>query len=267
MQAAPLMRPSIGVCFDAAFGQSIEDLVALSLLFALDNRNECRVVALATTLENLDSAGLLNAYNRAYGGRPMPVGMPYEKKPVETPAILKAAVEGLDTGVKSFKDTAEPPNFLRNALTAQHDGNAVIISLGPNTNLRGLLHLYAAKPWVESKVLFLMQTTPAKPEGWPSPCNAVSSADCEGVSIDLKPESFAWPDTPWADKHPLAKALVLHGSKPIHPASSLAVLATVRPKEFTFPLSAEQKAAAQKLIAEFVPAKPIPRQRRRFGAA
>ncbi len=263
MQFGPFGKPSLGVCFDAAFGERIEDIVALALLYALDNRNECRVVCLSTTLENLDSAGLLNAFNRVYGGRPMPVGMPYEKKPVPTPALLQAAVAGLDTGVQSFKDTAEPHNLLRNSLTAQHDGNAAIISLGPQRNMHDLLHLYAAKPWVQSKVLFLMQSKADVPKDWPSPTNAPAAADAEGLQLSLKPEAFAWPDTPWADKHPLARALAFNAGKPINPLPALCVLATVRAKDFAFPLSAEKKAEAKKIIEDFVPAKPIPRAPRR----
>lgn len=263
MQFGPFGKPSLGVCFDAAFGENIEDVVALALLYALDNRNECRVVSLSTTLENLDSAGLMNSFNRVYGGRPMPVGMPYEKKPVPTPPLLKAMVDGLDTGVQSFKDTAEPHNLLRNTLTAQHDGNATILSLGSQKNLYDLLHLYAAKPWVQSKVLFLMQVKPDVPKDWPSPTNTPTAADAEGVVLDLKPEAFAWENSPWTDKHPLAKALAFNAGKPINPLPALAVLATVRAKDFSFPLSAEKKAEAKKIIEEFVPAKPIPRAPRR----
>jgi hypothetical protein len=263
MQAAPIAKPPIGVCFDAAFGSDIESLVALALLFALDNRNECRVVCLSTTLENLDSAGLMQSFNRAYGGRPAPVGMVYEQKPVPSSEILKAAVAGLDTGVKSHKDTAEPHNLIRNALTAQHDGNAIIVSHGPNRNLHDLVHLYAAKPWINSKVLFLMQSHAEVPKDWPAPTNAPGAADCEGWSIELKPESFVWPNTPWADQHPIAKALAIHGNKPVQPAAPLAVLASIRAKDFSLPLSAEEKAEAKKVIEELVVAKPIPRAPRR----
>lgn len=263
MQFGPFGKPSLGVCFDAAFGEKIEDLVALALLFALDNRNECRVVCLSTTLENLDSAGLLNAFNRVYGGRPMPIGMPYEQKPVPTPPLLKAAVEGLETGVTSFKDTAEPHNLIRNALTAQHDGNCALLSFGPQKNLHDLLHLYAAKPWVQSKLQFLMQAKPDVPKDWPTPTNAPTAADAEGLTLSLKPEAFAWENSPWTDKHPLAKALALNGAQALNPLPALAVLATVRPKDFRLPLSSEKKAEAKKVIEELVPAKPIPRAPRR----
>ncbi len=265
MQAAPLGRPPLGICFDADFGESIEGLIALAVLYALDNRNECRVVCISTTLESLESAGLMQAFNRAYGGRPFPVGMPFGKKPVAPSPILAAAVKDLDTGVKSFKDTAEPHNLLRNALTAQHDGNAAIVSVGPKTNLHELLHLYAAKPWIESKVRFLMQTKADVPEGWPAPANAVTPADAEGITLHFTPEAFAWPDTPWMDKHPIARALAVQGTKAIGAAAALAVLAAVRPNEFGLPLAADKKAAAKKLIEELAAAKPIPRAPRRRG--
>jgi hypothetical protein len=265
MQAAPLGRPPIGISFDADFGENIEGLIALAVLYALDNRNECRVISLSTTLENLDSAKLLQAFNRVYGGRPSPIGMPYGQKPVETPPILRAAVEGLETTVSSFKDTAEPHNLLRNALTAQHDGNAAIVSVGPKRNLHDLLHLYAAKPWVESKVRFVMQSKADLPEGWPSPASAVTAADSEGIVLEFAPEAFAWPDTPWMDKHPIAKALQAQGNKPIGAGPALAVLAAVRPNEFGLPLVAEKKAAAKKLIEEMAAAKPIARAPRRRG--
>jgi hypothetical protein len=264
MQAAPIALPPIGILFDADFGEKLEDLVALSLLYALDNRNECRVVCLSTTIENTDSAGLLAAYLQIYGGRPMPVGMPHFDKPVPSSTLLAAAVKGLNLPVKSWKDTAEPPNMLRNALTAQHDGNATIVSLGNHSNLNGLLHLYAARPWVESKVREVWQVRKDLPEGWPSPAKTLSPGDSEGWQIELNPDSFSlWEGTPWHGQHPLAKALVHAQTDKINPAPSLAVLCAVRPKEFTSPLTAEMKTAAKKLIEEFVAAKPIPRAPRR----
>ncbi|GAB4359255.1 MAG: hypothetical protein OHK0021_03460 [Bryobacter sp.] len=264
MQAAPIAKPSIGICFDADFGANLEAMVALSLLYGLDNRNECRVVCLSTTLENVTSAGLMAEYLRVYGGRPIPVGMPYEKKPVDTPPLLAAAVDGLELPVKSWKDTAEPPNILRNALTAQHDGNAAIVSLGPRTNLHGLLHLYAAKPWVETKVREVRQVKTDLPEGWPGKGIEVAESDAAGWWIELSPEAFAlWEGTPWAGKHPLAKALAFAKTTRVAPAMCLAVLGAVRTEEFASPLSEEKKLAAKKLIEELVLAKPIPRAPRR----
>jgi hypothetical protein len=200
MQAPGAMRPPLGVHFDAPFGDNLDDLLALSLLYSLDNRNECRVIGLSTSKDCLTSAGLYEVYQKLYGSRPTAIGMAGGKGRTEAGPLLKVASEGQAITVKSVLDTAEPHGLIRNLLTAQHDGNAVIIATGPTDNLRDLLRLETARPVVAAKVrtLYLVGAEAKPVVDWPSPVVVVEAP--VGLSYRPKAADFAW-----NEKHPAAQ--------------------------------------------------------------
>ena len=254
MQAPGGMRPPLGVLFDAPFGDTLDDLVALSLLYNLDSKNECRVACMTTAKDNLLSAGLYEVYQKLYGGRPTAIGMATGKVRGETSGVLKAAMEGQTTGVRSVLDTAEPHGLMRNLLTAYHDGNAVIICTGPTDHLKELLRLPTARPVVAAKVkmLYLAGEKQEPVADWPSPVTVIGSEQTKGLTYRPKVEDFAW-----TEKHPVAQALKANPSATLNLAGAVAVLQAVRGKDV---------AGVDALLAELVGAKPAPRQRPRFGA-
>ncbi len=246
------MRPPVGVHFDAAFGENLDDLLALSLLYSLDNRNECRVIGMTTSKDNLQSAGLFEVYQKLYGGRPTAIGMETGKVRTETGPMLKAAAEGQATTVKSVLDTSEPHGLIRNLLTANHDGNAVIICTGPTDNLRDLMKLQTARPVVAAKVktLYLVGDEAKPVADWPTPVVTVTVPG--GLSYAAKAADFSW-----NEKHPAAQVLTLMPEAKLNRAAMVAVLQAVRGKDFVI---------TDAVLAELVAAKPIPRQRMRgFG--
>jgi hypothetical protein len=242
----------MGVLFDAPFGDRLDELVALSLLYNLDSKNECRVASMSTTKNNLASAGLYEVYQKIYGGRPAAVGMSTRKQGSETAKLLSAAVEGQPITVKSYLDTAEPHGLMRNQLAAYHDGNAVIICTGPTDNLRDLLKLATAKPLITAKVkmLYLVGELAKPVEDWPTPVTVVGPEQTKGLTYRPKADDFAWNET-----HPVALALKAEPDAPLNLAASVAVLMAVRGKDVT---------GYDKLLAELTTAKPAPRQRPRF---
>lgn len=251
----------MGVLFDAAFGDTLDDLLSLCLLYGLDNKNECRVASLSTSKDCVGSAGLLDVIHKIYGGRPAPIGMETGRVRADESSLLKAALEGQPVVVKSVIDTAEPHNLMRNALTAQYDGTATLICTGPTDNLAALLKLPGAKPVVAAKVkmLYLVGEDPKPVADWPTPVTLVTAAMALELTYLPKAADFVW-----NEKHPLAQALAVAGGAKVNRAGMLAVLLAVRGKDFQLPLAAGQAAAADKLCAELVVAKPIPRQRPRF---
>lgn len=242
------MRLPMGVVFDAPFGDSLDDLLALSLLYVLDTRNECRVAAMTTTKPNLGSAGLYEVYQKLYGGRPMAIGMCTSGQGKETGALLAAAVEGQAISVKSEIDTAEPHGLIRNVLQAYHDGNAAILSTGPGGNLKDLLALPTALPVVKSKVKVLYAAD--APTNWPTPVVKVTEEMGAGLSYKPKAEDFAW-----AEKHPVALALAKEPNAKLNRAAMVTVLKVVRGAEFQ---------VTDAVLQELLGAKPAPRQRMRF---
>lgn len=256
MQFPGGFKPPHGIVFDAAFGDNLDDLAALTLLMGLDAKNECRAISLSTTKENLGSAGLFEVFQKLYGGRPVAVGMAVNGHGKATTPILDAALAGQTVSVQSVLDTAEPHGNIRNALTGQPDGNVSIIATGPMDNLQALLHLYKAKPWIESKVkaLYLAGGATKAPEGWPGKVVVVPQIDAE-----LMPGADALvPGFSWNEKHPFAQALKVGGAK-YSTGAVAAVLAAVRPNAFS--LDKMNVEEARKVLTEVLPAKPAPRMR------
>jgi hypothetical protein len=240
----------MGVVFDAPFGDNLDDLLALSLLYLLDSKNECRVASLTTSKENLASAGLYEVFQKLYGGRPTAIGMSTSGGRKQTGALLGAAVEGQAISVKSKIDTAEPHGLMRNVLQGYHDGNAAILSTGTGDNLKDLLALPTALPVVKSKVKVLYAAD--APNGWPTPVVKLTEEMGAGLTYRPKVEDFAW-----TEKHPVALALAKEPEAKLNRAAMVAVLKLVRGAEF---------AVTDAVLQELVGAKPAPRQRMRgFG--
>jgi hypothetical protein len=247
------MRPPMGVLFDAPFGDSLDDLVALSLLYNLDSKNECRVACMTTSKDNLLSAGLYEVYQKIYGGRPAAIGMSASKARGESSSVLKAAMDGQATGVRSVLDTADPHGLMRNMLTAYHDGNAVILCTGTTEHLKDLLQLKTAREVVAAKVkmLYLAGEKQEPVADWPSPVTVIGAEQTKGLTYRPKVEDFAW-----NEKHPVALALKANPDASLNLAGAVAVLQAVRGKDVT---------GVDALLSELVGAKPAPRQRPRFG--
>ena len=245
-------KPSVGVLYDGALGYRMDAALGLAVLYGLDAKNECRVVSLSVPTNNLHAAGFTELLGRFYAGavsgsfgavgRTLPVGMA-TGKPVEDSPVLKVVLANpaYAHGINHLNDTADPRAMLRNALTAQHDLNAVFVLAGPATNLAALLDLPGAKPWIADKVrlLALVPDTSDLPAfkkvltEWPSPMVVVSDGGTfPGAAIE---KDFAW-----SQAHPVVDAYRASQTMPYDaPAAAMAaVLAAVRPESGWFQYSA-----------------------------
>jgi hypothetical protein len=315
MQFSGNFRPPTGVLYDADFGRGAGQALALCLLYGLDGKNECRVVSISVTKPVLASAGAAEIFSRFYAGavsgafgavgRNLPTGMiTGAGDPTETP-ILKAILQkknaegkpAYEHGLKTVNDTAEPAALLRNALTAQHDQNCVVVLNGPAANLAQLLALSGAKAWIERKAKFLViaggagfssDLAAARKvlDEWPGPIvfvNADAAVPYPGASIET--------DFAWAPSHPLVDAYRAAGTMPYDTTSTemAAVLYAVRGEkeklyavsdaggltlsddgsakltagagkhQVLLPPTAEQRERIVKTVVELVSAKPVPR--------
>jgi hypothetical protein len=244
-------KPPLGILFDTDFGETIDSFIALSILYALDNKNECRIISLSTSKPSLHSAAAMESFTKAYAARPMPIGM-LEKGPnaADTPLISAVvANKAYETTISKLNDTAISAALIRNALTSQYDQNCKMVLAGPATNLLDTLALLDNKTWAKSKAQSLVTTSndPKLASEWPAPIERVGSPlPYPAANLEKALE--------WSPNHPLRDAAAAwKGDLPTERAQ--AVLKAVRPN-----LALDAYVAA---ITELLSTKPVPRQRPR----
>lgn len=273
MQFQGQTPPSVGIIFDSGLGNSIDEALALALLYGLDGKNELRILALSVSKPNLKSAAFCEAIARFYGGassgafgamgRTLPVGLADEGKlPEDTPMlIVPLAKRGEDGkpiyghGIEKLSDTGEVRAVLRNAIVAQADQSCVVVLTGPATNLARLLDLPGVKDAIAKKVRFLSVAGGAYPNGgpqfnfktdvaaakklfaeWPSPI--VAAGDEIGTALPY-PASSIEKDFAWTPAHPVVDAYRAFKPMPYDaPTTAMAaVLYAVRSQANYFKLS------------------------------
>jgi hypothetical protein len=273
MQPQGEEKPPVGIIFDCGLGASIDEVLALALLYGLDSKSEARVISLSVSKPNLKAAALCEAIARFYGGassgafgavgRTMPVGLADEgKSPEDTPMLTvplsRRNGEGAPLyshGIEKLTDTAEVRALIRNALTQQHDQNCVVVLTGPATNLARTLNLPGVKDLIARKAQFLSVAGGAYPDGppqfniradiaaarklfaeWPTPI--VATGDEIGASL-LFPASSIEKDFAWSPAHPVVDAYRAYKPMPYDaPTCAMAALLyAIRPQEGYFKLS------------------------------
>jgi inosine-uridine nucleoside N-ribohydrolase len=266
-------KPPVGIIFDSDMGNSIDDALALALLYGFDGKNEARVVSVSVSKSNLKAAAFCEAIGRFYAGpvsgafgafaRTLPVGLATDGKmsedtPMLTVPLSKQNAEGAPVyghGIHQLNDTAEVAALIRNAFTSQYDQNCIVVLAGPATNLVKALDLPGAKDLIARKVRFLSVVAGAYPDGppefnlktdlaaakklfteWPTPI--VASGHEIGEAL-LFPASSIEKDFAWSAAHPVVDAYRAYKPMPYDAQTwdMSAVLYAVRPQEGYFKLS------------------------------
>jgi hypothetical protein len=268
-----LGKPSIGVVFDCAMGSSIDDALALGMLFGLQGKSECRVVSVSVTKCNLKAAAFADALVRFYTGPPGPFGAQMAigmattgLMPEDTP-MLDAPLARMDPqgkplygrGIVKMNDTADTSALIRNALSAQFDDNALVVMTGPATNLAKLLDLAGARELIARKVRLLAVDAgdfaggadphPADPHiksdiasarklfaEWPTPIVAAGAE--VGAALPF-PSASLEKEFSWSPNHPVVDAYRAWHAPPFDAPSGAMVagLYAVRPGAGYFKLS------------------------------
>jgi len=271
MQRGPGTAP-VGIVFDCDLGNQIDDVLALALLYGLDGKGECRVVATTVSKPNLKSAALSEVIGRFYAGevsaafnatgRTLPVGLASAGSHGEDTPMLsvlgKRTPEGKPAyshGIERIADTADPVDVLRNALSAQQPANAIVVLTGPASNLAALLKFPYAASLITERARLLVVAAGAYPEGkaeegiladipaarklfaeWPGPIVAVGSEVGDAVPF---PAAAIEKDFAWSEAHPVADAYRAYRPMPYDASSTAmaAVFYAVRAKDNSFRLS------------------------------
>lgn len=275
MQFPGMGKPPLGVIFDCDMGNRIDTALALSLLYGLDGKNECRVICVATSVNNLKSAALCETMGRFYSGavaggggfpsfgRSLPVGMSVEGKVQPETPIMAAVLDRKNPdgtplypqSIHKLTDTAETPALIRNAFTSQQDQNCVVVLAGPATNLAQVLSLPDTKDWITRKSRYLVVSAGAFPEGpaeahiranipaakklfeeWPGKIIAAGSEVGDHLQF---PSASVEKDFAWSKAHPIVDAYRAYKTMPYDAPTwdMAAVLHAVRPTQGLFKLS------------------------------
>jgi hypothetical protein len=289
MQIFGMGKPSVGVVYDASFGDGIDSALALALLYGLQGKNESRVISVSVSRNSLNSAIFASILVRFYTGEPSPfmgiapIGLTLAGKAAEDTPMLAAVVgkESYPRDIKQMNDTADPVATIRNALSAQYDQNAIVVLAGPATNLAGVLALPGASQLIKAKVRHLVIAGGAPFEsdapaakavltGWPGTIVMVGAGVGNAIPF---PAASIEKDFAWSDKHPLVEAW--HVCRPEGgdaPAPALAAaLYAVRPDKQYFQMSdgggkprtliadPAKKEAVQQAYSELASTKPVGR--------
>jgi hypothetical protein len=291
MQSPPLNLPPAGVLFDAPLGDRPEDLLALTLLYALDAKDEIRAAALSVSKSNLRAAQFCESLARfLQGGTPflrLPVGLTSDDHARQDSPMFDPVLQARDGedeprypfSIRGLNDTADNVPLLRNALTAYHNGNAIVVCTGRATNLAKLLALPGARGIAAEKARLLVLTSAAASDAealaavrkhWPTPI--VMAGEALDRELTISHEALA-SKIAWTKNHPVLAAWQASGGRPASGAALAAVFHAARPKSEDLTLgpadgnirplqlTAGSAARLTEALLELLAFQPVPRRR------
>ncbi len=142
------MAQPVKLIFDTDMGNDVDDALALALVFALENRGECELLAVSITKDHEEVAPYVDALNTFYGRSDVPIGI---LKDGATPEASRFTGVTLETSSDADGSLVYPHDLrlgdpvrdatdvLREALADQPDQSVVIVQVGFSTNLARLL--------------------------------------------------------------------------------------------------------------------------------
>ena len=138
-------RP-VPLVFDTDLGNDVDDAMALSVIHALESREECRLLAVTLTKDNPYCAAFVDLYNTFYGRGDVPIGAVRDGATPEDYKYIRPVATAEDNGqlrypydLLSGRDAPEAVGLLRKVLAGQPDRSVVVVQVGFSTNLARLL--------------------------------------------------------------------------------------------------------------------------------
>lgn len=278
----------VKLIFDTDVGNDIDDVLAISVIHALQSRGECELLGVTITKPDELAGPFVDALNKFYSRPGIPIG--YTRSGLANgPSKYLPLAEAKDGGalryphaLKRSSDAPEATALLRKILSRQPDGSVVLVQVGFFSNLAALLNTVAddasplsGRELVEKKVKLLsvmagnfktnrhdleynvVQHLPAAIQlarDWPT---AIVWSGWEvGVAV-LYPSASIERDFAYVPHHPAAEAYRLYSPPPYEsPMWDLtSVLYAVRPDRAYFGLSPRGRVTVEADgYTRFVPA-------------
>ncbi len=137
---------AVRLIFDTDLGNDVDDAMALAMIHALQSRNECRLLAVTLTKDNVYAARFVELMNTFYGRPNIPIGMVRGGSRPEEGKYIRRVAEAQNNGqlryphrIRTREDVPEATYILRQVLAAEPDHSIVIVQVGYSTNLARLL--------------------------------------------------------------------------------------------------------------------------------
>jgi Inosine-uridine preferring nucleoside hydrolase len=268
--AAAHAATPVKIIFDTDVGNDVDDVLALSVLHALQSRGECELLAVTITKPDELAGPFVSAVNTFYGRPAIPIGYTHATLK-NAPSSFLPLAEVKDGGkpryphqLKRSSDAPEAAALLRKVLSRQPDHSVVLVQVGYFSNFAALLDTpgdsaspLSGRELVQQKVKLLsvmagsfkperhdrefnvVQDLPASKKlvaGWPTPI--VWSGFEIGIAVPYPAVSIER-DFGYVPHHPAAEAYCLYNPPPHErPTWDLtSVLYAVRPDRGYFGLS------------------------------
>ncbi len=132
--------------FDTDIGNDIDDALALGVIHALSERDECRLLAVTITKDHPDCAAFVDLVNTFYGRGNIPIGVVRDGKTPKQSRFISETVAATDGDKRRFphdlnsgNDAPEAVGLLRKVLSTAPDKSVVMVVVGFSTNIARLL--------------------------------------------------------------------------------------------------------------------------------
>ena len=137
--APAVQREPVPVIFDTDIMGDVDDVGAVAVLHALENRGEAKILAMGVCVKNPWSPLCLDALNNYFNRPEIPLGV--VKGPAHNRAskYAQAIAQEFPHRLKSAEDAPDAALVYRQVLAGQPDRSVVMIGVGQLTNFRNLL--------------------------------------------------------------------------------------------------------------------------------
>jgi hypothetical protein len=261
MQASSETPEPLTVVLDCELGRNVDNALTLALLYGLSATAppQAEFTAVSLTRSDLRAAAFCDAVARFYSKialrnypewfqryRGFSVGLDSEGSAGPSAALAAVLDSKTPAGEPLYPhetheifDTADPLALVRNALTAEADGNCGIVLAGSAKNLAGLLTLNGALELVKAKVRFLAVAMDPQQVRADSAAARKLFAEWPTPIVAVRPTAVRFPPGlkfAWIERHPVADALEAAGGD-AGTAALAAALHLLRPDVEGFSLS------------------------------
>lgn len=139
-------RPGpVPLIFDTDIGNDVDDVLALGMIHALQNRGECELLAVTISKDHPLAASFTDAVNTFYGRGDIPIGVcrsgvtPKQGKFIGLGDQKDGDRLRYPHDLMSGQDAPDAVPLLRKTLASAEDGSVVFVQVGFSTNLANLL--------------------------------------------------------------------------------------------------------------------------------